>query len=419
MYCRWTLFRLEMKRLISMLPSILLETLLFGLIISGVGIYAAKSLYGDKAVGEIKVGIVADSEDRMTGMLVRFVQSMDSLKDSASFVILPEEEAVRQVKEGEIYAAVMVPEGIVDSVISGENLPVTIQLGNSYSRMETEVFAQLTRSGAQLLSVAQAGIYAADTFCLENEMQDQIQQTEDYLNVAYLDYAIGRASVFRTKEVNAVKGVGIVDYYGISLLLAFLSFAGLSFGKCIQVNMGERERLLCIQGISAYGQYVIRAGAFAVVFALLGTIISLPVYLLLIRYTGSSFQVAASWLALFFIWFVIGLFLRMLFQLTGSSPGGIGICFVILMALMFASGVFLPSAFLPLWMEKFGNYFPYKGWMEAAAAVLQGRCEGQIIRKLLIQVIIFLIVGTFLAVLRSCQTGWNIFKKISPGGKNE
>lgn len=419
MYCRWTLFRLEMKRLIGMLPLILLETLLFGLIISGVGIYATKALYGDKAVGEIRVGIVADHEDQMTRMLVKFVQSMDSLKDSTSFVILPEEEARRQVEEGEIYAAIIVPEGIVDSIISGENLPATILLGNSYSQMETEVFAQLTRSGAQLLTVAQAGIYAADTLCVENGMQDQIQQTEDYLNETYLDYAVGRASVFRTKEVNAVKGVGITDYYGISLLLAFLSFAGLSFGRCIEINMGERKRILCAQGISACGQYVIEAGAFAVIFALLGMIISLPVYLLLIRYAGSSFQMAVSWCSLFIIWFVVGIFLRMLFQITGNSPGGIGVCFVILMALMLASGIFLPSAFLPLWVEKFGNYFPYKSWMEVMAVILQGRFEGQIIGKLLVQFIVFLLVGAFIAVIRSHQMGWNTIKRISPGGENE
>ena len=419
MYCRWILFRLEIKRLIKMLPMIVLETLLFGVIVLGAGVYATRALYSDKAVGEIKVGIAADSEESMTRMLINFVQSMDSLKESTSFSIVSEEEARRQVEKGEVYAAIIVPEGIIESIISGENLPATILLGNSYNRMETETFAQLTRSGAKLLSVAQAGIYAADTFCIENGMQDQIQQTEDYLNEIYLDYAFGRTSVFHAKEVNAIKGVGLTDYYGISLLLAFLSLAGLSIGRWVQIKIGERQRMLRVWGISTGGQYVIETGAFTVVFALLGMSISLPVYFFLIRYTGSSFKLAASWIFLIIIWLVMGAFLRLLFQITGNSPGGIGVCFIILMAYMFASGVFIPSAFLPLWLERIGELFLYKGWMESMAIILQGRFDGQIIIRLLTQLIIFLLAGALLAVIRSCRLKWHVFKRINAGGTNE
>lgn len=405
MYCRWTIFKMEIKRLIGMLPLFLLETLLFGIILSGIGVYASKALYGDKAVGEIKVGIVAEGEEALTRMLVHFVQSMDSLESMVSFELLPEEEARTQMEEGEIDAVLMVPEGIVDSIISGENLPVTILLGNSYNQIETEVFAQLTRSGAKLLTTAQAGIYAADTLCAENGMPDRLQQTEDYLNAVYLKYALGRTSVFRTREVNAVKGVRPADYYGISLLLAFLSLAGLSFGGCLQVKAEERKRMIRVRGISAGEQYLIGAGAFAAVLALLGMLVSLPVYLLLIHSLGSSFRVAVTWIFLAAVWAVLGAFLHMLFQIAGNSAGGTGVCFVILLAIMSASGVFLPSAFLPLWVEKIGSCFPYKGWMDAAAELLQGRFDGQMALKLLAQLILFLALGALAAVIKDSHMG--------------
>lgn len=401
MYCRWMLFRLEMKKLIKMLPLILVETLLFALIVAGTGAYAVKALYGDQVVGEIKVGISADSEDSMTKMLIRFVQSMDSLKDTLSFVLLPEEEARKQVEEGTLYAAVMVPDGMVDSILSGENLPVGILLGNSYSRMETGVFAQLTGAGAKLLTVAQAGIYAADTFCLENGMQDRIRQTEDYLNEVYLKYAAARVGIFRTREVSAVKGVGIADYYVIALLIAFLSFVGLSLGRCIEVNVGERKRLLSARGISAGEQYLMEAGGFGVLFAVMGMIISLPVCLLFAKYQSSSFRVSAAWAALFLVWLCAGAFLRLLLQITGNSVGGIGACFVILLAFLFAAGIFVPEAFLPLWIGKAGGFLPFKGWMEAMTAILQSRMDGQLLFQLLLQLIVFLALGALVAVVRS------------------
>lgn len=410
---------MEIKRLMGMFPLILLETLLFGVIVLGLGGYAAKAMYGDQVIGEIRVGIVAENEDPLTRMLIKFVQSMDSIKDTVSFELLPEQEARNQVEEGEIYAAIIVPEGIIDSIISGENSPATILLRNSYTQMETEVFAQLTRSGAKLLTIAQAGIYAADDLCREKGMQDRVKPAEDYLNEVYLKYALGRASIFQNREVDAVNGVGLTDYYGISLVIAFLSFAGLSIGRWIQVRMSEREKLLCVRGIYVSEQYLIGAGAFACVFALLGMVVSLLVYPLLIHYTDSFFKAGPAWLLLIVVWFAVGSFLRMLLQITGNNAGGIGVCFVILMVLLFASGIFVPGAFLPLWIEKSGNYFPFKIWEKAMEVILRGRFEGQILLELLLQILVFGAAGILITRIRNCWTWQHTLRKSGHGENNE
>ena len=223
---------LNIKKFIRMLPTIVLETLLFGLILLGIGAYATKAIYGEKVVNEIRVGVVAKGEDRTADMLVRFIGSMDSIRDTIFFTLLSsEQEAREKLAAGEIYAAILVPEGIIDSVLSGENIPATILLDNSYSEMETAVFEEFTRAGARLLTTAQAGIYAADAFCVEKGRKDQIERTEDYLNAAYLSYALDRSSLLEEAEVKAAGGLNLTDYYTIALLLAFLSFAGLSFGR--------------------------------------------------------------------------------------------------------------------------------------------------------------------------------------------
>lgn len=393
MYCRLILFQLEIKRFMKMIPLILAETLLFAIIMSGVGIYAAKAVYSDKAIGEIKIGIAAQGRDSLTKMLIKFVQSMDSMKDTVSMELMTEEEARARMETGEIYGAVVIPEGMVDSILSGENIPASILLDRSFSQAETDVFAQLASAGAKLLTTAQAGIYAADALCMESGMENRIQQTEDYLNAAYLEYALGRASVFRKEEVDAVNGTGLIDYYGISMVLAFLSLAGLSLGKCIQDRVGEREKMLSARGISPEEQYLVEAGAFSAVLSLLGMMVSLPVYLFMIHYLDSAFKAAVTWSVLVLIWAVLGSFLRMLIQITGSSAGGTGVCFVCIMAGMTVSGIFLPSAFLPVWMERIGNCFFYKEWMANLAVILQGKMDAGIPGKLFIQFLGFLAAG--------------------------
>ncbi len=404
MYCRWCFFKLNVKKFIGILPAIVLETFLFGLVLLGIGACAAKAVYGEKAVKEIRVGVVAAGEDSTADMLVRFVGSMDSIKDTVSFSLLSEEEARRKLDEGEIYAAVLLPEGLIDSILSGENIPASILLDASHSEMETMVFAELSNAGARLLTTAQAGIYAADAFWEEQGRRDKISEAEEYLNAAYLSYALNRISLLKEIEVEAVKGVNLTDYYAVALLLAFLSFAGLSFGRYMQVERGEREMLIESRGIRPGERYLIETAAFSGIFAVLCTCFTVPVGVLFAKAPGSSFRPGACWLFLPVIWFVVGAFIRLLFQLVGNHTGGIGICFVVLMAMMAAAGVFIPSAFLPLWVEKAGTYVPYKLWMESLTAILQRRfwrSVGGMAVGLLVMPVVSLTVGAAAAVLQS------------------
>lgn len=400
MYCRWIFFRLKIKKFIRILPIILLETILFALILLGIGAYATKAVYGEKAVKEIGVGIVAEGEDQMADMLVRLVGAMDSIKDTVSLEMLSMEEAQARLKEGEIYAAVVLPEGLVDGIISGENIPAKILTGSAYSKIETEVFTQLSRAGASLLTTAQAGIYAADTFCVENGRADLIAQTENDLNEAYLKYALERSALFKEKEVKAVKGVNLTDYYAVSLLFAFLSFAGLSFGRYMQVEMGEKEKLMKSRGIGSMQQYLIETAAFSLVFAVLGTLLCLPVYLLIINNSKSSFTPSPVWIAMMVIWFLVGMFLRALFQILGNNTGSIGVGFIVLMMLMFSSGIFIPSAFLPIFIEKLGDYIPYKTWMEGMVMILQGKFVTGMAAKLFMTGFFSVAIGVLAAVCR-------------------
>ncbi len=401
MYCRWTLFWLTIKKFIRMLPAIVLETLLFGLILLGIGAYATKAIYGEKVINEIRVGVAANDGDRTADMLVRFAGAMDSVKDTVSFTLLSsEEEARKKLEAGELSGAILIPEGIVDSVLSGDNIPATILLDNSYSEMETAVFEEFTKAGARLLGAAQAGIYGADAFCVEKGRADLIQATEDYLNASYLSYALNRSSLLEETQVEAAGGLALADYYTVALLLAFLSFAGLSFGKYMQVGIGEREKLLGSRGIATGERYLMEAAAFSAVFSLLGTVICVPACLLLISKGDSFFRPDGAWLLLPALWFAVGTFIRVLLELTGNHAGGIGLSFMALMAFMTAAGVFIPTAFLPVWAEKIGRYLPYGIWMESMGDILQGIDPGKTAATLLFMTLFFLAAGSGAAAMR-------------------
>ena len=79
---------------------------------------------------------------------------------------------------------------------------------------------------------------------------------------------------------------------------------------------------------------------------------------------GASLLEVPGLVLLFLIFVMMGIFIRIVMQITGNSPGGMGAAFLVLLALMVAAGLFVPKAFLPVWMERAGKYSPYTLWME-------------------------------------------------------
>lgn len=375
MNTKFLYFKLEWKQYMKVIPPVLMQSILFGIMILALGAYASKAVYGETVIGQIKVGIVSEENNSLSEMLTGFVQSMESVKDNCTFQLMTREEAESSLEQGDIYAAILIPRGMLEGILSGNNIPAGVLINHSFSQMEAEVFMELTEAGGRLLGTAQAGIYAFDDLLRKTGRQDLVQETEDQLNAAYLKYALNRNAIFKITEVNAVKKGNIAEYYCAALLFVFLSFIGLSMGKLATVHPKPIHRILNTGRLGMAWQYVIEAGAYAAAFAILGTGAGFLAGAACLNLESSTFSLSGNWSLLFFIWFGTGAFIRMLIQITGKNPGGLGISFIILITMMLSSGIFIPQAFLPEWFAGAGNVMPYKMWLESLLSALQGKYE--------------------------------------------
>ena len=359
-----TFFRLEMKRYAKAVPIVFLESILFGIMILVFGIFASKYVYGEQAIGKIKVGIVSIEDEKLSGMLVDFVSSMDSMKESCSFEMMDEAAAYEGLKNGSIYAAVILPEGLIDGIMNGQNIPAKVVFGTSHSRMETDVFSELAKAGGRLLATAQAGIYAADELCILSEHGDWIGETEDYLNRAYLQYALNRDRVFDAVEVQATGNYSLLQYYCSALLLVFLSFIGLTLAGFSNGTRTAVCRIMEAKGFARGWQLFLDVFAYTMIFTLSGMV---PAVLFLqgtAQKTGFTIMSFSGIAGTLMVLFAMGLLIRLLVMITGSHTAGLGVSFLVLLILMIGSGLFIPQAFLPPIAERVGNYLPYRFFHE-------------------------------------------------------
>ena len=354
-----TFFKLEIKKYVKMVPAVLLESLLIGLLIVAFGIFASEYVYGEQSIGKIRVGIVSMEDERLSGMLVDFVRSMDSMKENCSFEMMEEAAAYEGLEDGSIYAAVILPEGLVDGIMNGQNIPAKVVFSSSHSGVETDVFRERAQGGGRLLATAKAGIYAADELCLMMEHREWIGETEGYLNKAYLQYALNRDRVFRTVEVQATGSYSLVQYYCCALLLVFLSFVGLTLARFSEGKKTAVCGVMEARGVARRWQLSIDVLAYTIVFTLSGMIPAV-IFLQGMSQKADFKVITLSGISgLFLVLFAMGLLIRCLVMLTGNHTAGLGVSFLILFVMMTGSGLFIPSAFLPPAVERVGNCLPY------------------------------------------------------------
>ena len=389
-------FILQCKRYSRILPVILIESLLIAGFIVMLGSISVKVMGEGSAFSRIKVGVVSKEEEALTGLMMSFVEGMDSFEESCSFTLMDEEKAYEALEQGEIYAAVILPEGVLESILNGTNIPAKVVLSKACSELETAVFHEVADAGGRLLSIAQAGIYAADALCVELECRELIPQAEDYLNAAYLKYALNRAEIFETEEVIVTGKVGLAAYYGVSLLLVFFTFTAVVAGRYAKVRKDAHTMLVAALGMKLWKQYLCDTLAYALTITLWGGLIAFPLLWKCTVYERVESKTVIVCILFLAILFSIAVFVRLLLQLSGNSTGGIGGVFGVLLVMMFSCGLILPTAFLPVNLEKLGNFFPYGYWMEMVFSTMQGRVNGTGLLMLAFLDIVLLLLGMLL-----------------------
>lgn len=398
-------FKLQCKRYSRILPVILAESLLLAAFIVMLGSVSMKVMGESTAFAQIEVGVVSQEDDALTGLLVSFVEGMDSFEESCSFTLMDEHKAYEALERGEIYAAVFLPEGVLESILNGTNIPAKIVLSRACSELETAVFKEVADAGGRLLSIAQAGIYAADALCVELECRELIPQTENYLNEAYLEYALNREKIFELEEVSATGKVGIFTYYGISLLLIFLSFTAVVVGRYAKVKKDAHTMIVATLGMGLRKQYLCDTLAYTLTITFAGSFIACPILWKCASYEGLESKTFILCMVFVSILFSVALLVRLLLQISGNGNGGIGGIFAVLLIMMLFCGLILPTAFLPVSLERVGNFLPYRYWMDMILSAMQGRVKIVQLFALVFGDVIMLLLGMGLFGVESSFAG--------------
>lgn len=154
-------FLAQLKRVARLLPGqIFVEAVVC--VCAGVLALLLIAQGADAAAGKrYRIGMVGDLSDSYLGFGIAAVQEMDDSRFMIELVPMSEQEAEAAFRRGELYAVMRVPEGLLESIVYGENDKyVTYTAAQGQQGLGTMVMGEITDLASTLVTCSQSAIYA-------------------------------------------------------------------------------------------------------------------------------------------------------------------------------------------------------------------------------------------------------------------
>lgn len=344
---------------------------------------ASKMLYGEQAVGKINVGVVVPENDRLASMAMNMVASLDSVGSLCEFVYVDGEEGSKLLNRGEIFALMELPQGLLEGIMDGSNIPVTITFPEN-AGLEGAIFRELTEAGTSILSTAQAAIYATDDLLINHRMESSIGQAEKDLNTIFMRYALVREAYFRTEKVSASGDVSTVVFYGISASVLILLLLGIPAAPIVRPYKISVEQKLALCGIGRVKRTAVRTASLTMLL-LLASLIPL-LFMLKKGYLGSAVTAFSGW---FFVCLAAAGWILFIYELCGNTTAAILLLFFSTSVMIFISGGIIPAVFLPEAVGRLGKWMPVSFLFDGVRWMVNGDGIMPVLKLILMEAAVF------------------------------
>lgn len=358
--------KLQLKKVVRAFPGILLLTLILTLGI----VFLMQIIFTLDASEESKklmhVGIVGDAEESYLGMGITVLKNTDAIESMMDISSMSEEEAKEKLAAGEISAYLLIPEGFVDSVLTGENLSLTYVTTAEAQGLGGILVNELIATVSDMITTSQNAICAMQLYLVENDMNDSMSNATIQLNLRIIEAILNRMDIYQIKLVGVANNLSLLGYYFCSMMVLFLLLWGIN---CVSQFAREDVALFKIlyrRGYSVPGQVlseflaycvlmIVSMGCMLVAGGIVMNFMGLEIAEWELLKTGERLLFGCKLLPIIVM---ISAFQVMVDELVPGIVNGVLAQFLVTISLAYLSGCFYPVSFFPEAVQKLANILP-------------------------------------------------------------
>lgn len=391
--------RMQIKRVGRSLPAVLLPA------VALVGIAALLcqmiwSMSEDSAdKKKVEIALVGDLSDPYLKLGMYVLEDMDPVHDTVTFLPMSEEEAIQKLDRGQITAYAVIPEGLVESIMRGENKKVTYVAAGGSAEMVSVLVRELLEAVSTFLVETQNSVYGMQRILEKYGMEEQIQAATVEFDLRYMDLFLNRAQIYEVKKIGLSNELSLQGYYVCSILLLFLLLWGIACSPLFVKKDLAFQKLLRAGGQKVWmqvtGEYVayvllmaVCVLAIAAVLAAGSRAVQVPVPEWEAAGQGELFLLAVRALPVMAMISAVQLFL---FELVTGIVSGVLLQFLSAVCMGYLSGCFYPLSFLPSGIQKISSFLPSGIGLRYLDACMPGQAgAGRELPGIVISVLLFL-----------------------------
>lgn len=397
-------FGMQMKRMLRLLPVLLAAVAVtFGVL----GLCAAILLYNEgRAEGKQKfrIGMVGDLSDSYLGFGISMVQAIDDSRFMVDLVSMEEAEARSSFRRGELSSYVLVPEGLLDSIVYGRNDKyITYVSSEGQKGIGSILGEKLANIVSVLVTRSQSAIFGMQQIMINHDRRSEVAALTDRMNLKLFDIVLNRTGLYSLEELGVSGGLSAMGYYLGAFLVFFLLLLGIHGNTLFVRRSRALPELMKSRGVGVlaqvFGEYAAFACmnliCFAVAFLALGIVLD-GGFIEIQEWEGMGGEpLKELFVVILPVVLMVSAMQFWIYELMTGVVSSLICQFVCSIAMAYLAGVFYPSNFFPDTMRTLGQMLP----AGAAMRYVQGGILAELSLKATAPVFLYLFLFLGLSVL--------------------
>ncbi len=358
-------FKLQLKSIFKMYPSILLVTMLTVVSIVVTCVVVLRVNRENENKQKMKVAVVGDLQDTYLDIGLKALTDMDNYPFSVEIIELSEQEAIHALEERDIVGFVEIPDNYISTIFYGKNVPARYVTLSSTEELGSILSSEITNVISNVVVESQNGMYSMQNLAYDYNTKN-LDKNIDGLMLSYIDFIINRSDMFKIISLGLSDSLSFAGYYICGLLILFMLLWGIACNRIFSSRSITYSRLLSISGVKSvyqilgeYAAYLIVSLSTLLLFAILFGGVTQFVELDIPELLGLRIVDC--------IWFIIKIFpviimITMMqfafYELISNSVAAVLMQFLLAIVLGYISGCFYPNYFFPKVVQEISSYLP-------------------------------------------------------------
>ncbi|HHX56218.1 MAG TPA: ABC transporter permease, partial [Clostridiales bacterium] len=184
-----TYLKLEFKRSITILPTIIGSMVFMLLFIVGISVLISNYIYKSNLFEPITVGIVIPEDEKQGESIARLISTIESVNKTSEFEYMSELEARSKIENKELEVAILLDHEFFETVYAGYNAPAKILISEE-SSLNSEVFIELLNAAESIIRTTEAGAYSIADMKTYYEVESSWSDIASTFFLQYMEIAL-------------------------------------------------------------------------------------------------------------------------------------------------------------------------------------------------------------------------------------